>query len=81
MREQITITREEIRKKIMENPRGYGLVRFMREHSENVDDERGFKLLIENLTLIMILHEIEQDLFGEEQTEEAEPAVQDLPFC
>lgn len=80
MREQITITREEFKKKIMENPRGYGLARFLKEHLEN-DDKGGFKLFIENLTLIRILHEIEQDLFSDEQTEEAEPAVQDLPFA
>lgn len=63
---QITITREEFRKKIVENPRGYGLVRYLREHP----DEKKCKemqLFIEELTLVLILGEVEKDLFGVEK--------------
>ena len=80
MREQITITREEFHKKIVENPRKYGFVRYLREHSETKGD-REKSLLIEELKLITVLAEIEQDLFSDEQTEEAEPAVRELPFA
>ena len=42
---------------------------------------REMKLLLEELTLAIVLSEIEADLFAEEQTEEAGPEIQDLPFC
>lgn len=77
---QITITREEFREKIVKNPRSYGIVRFLREHPDDKKDNE-MRLLIEELTLTMVLAEIEKDLFDEEQKEEAEPAVQELPFC
>lgn len=80
--DQITITREEFRKKIKENPRSYGLVRYMRENPDKKEN-REMRLLIEELTLVMVLAEIEEDLFGPEKqdAEETEPASQELPFC
>lgn len=78
--DQITITREEFRKKIVKNPKSYGMVRYLREHPDEKEG-REMRLLVEELTLTMVLAEIESDLFDEEQTEEARPAVHDLPFC
>lgn len=61
--DQITITREEFRKKIVKNPRSYGLVRYLREHQDDKKDNE-MRLLIEELTLTMVMAEIEADLFG-----------------
>ena len=78
--DQITITREEFQKKIVKNPRGYGIVRYMREHPDEKKD-REIRAFIEELTLTMILAEIEEELFGDEKEQKTEPAVPDLPFC
>jgi hypothetical protein len=80
--DQITITREEFRKKIKENPKGYGIVRAMRKTPEKMKATE-MQMFIEELTMTIILAEVEADLFGPEKqdTEEAEPAVQELPFC
>ena len=80
--DQITITREEFREKIIKNPESYGVARIMRKDPEK---RKGHELMlmVEELTTAMILAEIEMDLFSDEkqQAEEAKPAVQDLPFC
>lgn len=80
--EQITITREEFEKRIINNPEGYGVVRMMRQHPEMAKG-RAMRLALEELTTMIILGEIETELFGDEkqQAEEAKPAVQDPPFC
>ena len=80
--EQITITREQFREKISKNQKGYGIVRMMREHPEKAKGHE-MRLVLEELTTMIILDEIETELFGDEkqQAEEAKPAVQDLPFC
>ena len=59
----ITITREEFREKITNNPEGYGIVRYTRKNPEQMKD-REARVLIEELTLMLILGEIEEDLFG-----------------
>lgn len=76
--EQITITREEFNERIVNNPKGYGIVRMMREHPEKAKGHE-MRLVLEELTTMIILSEIETELFGDE--EQAKPAVQDLPFC
>lgn len=80
--EQITITREEFKKRIIDNPKSYGIVRMLRQHPEKAEGHE-LKLLLEELTTMIILSEIESELFGdgeEQKTEEAKPAVQELPF-
>lgn len=67
--EQITITRAEYREKIVENPKGYGLVRYLHEHPEEKEG-RKMKLLLEEMSLIIVLAEIERELFGEEEKED-----------
>lgn len=62
----ITITREEFREKITNNPEGYGIVRYMRKNPEQMKS-REARVLIEELTLILVLVEIEADLFGPEE--------------
>jgi hypothetical protein len=64
--DQITITRDEFKERIRKNPRGYGLLRYMREHPGETEG-REMKMLIEELTLTMILGEVEEDLFGKPQ--------------
>lgn len=80
--EQITITRDEFNRRIVNNPKGYGIVRMLRQHPEKAEGNR-MRLVLEELTTMIILSEIETELFGDEkqQAEEAKPAVQDLPFC
>lgn len=78
--DQITITREEFRKKIVKNPKSYGMVRYLREHPDEKEG-REMRLLVEELTLTMILAEIEEDLFGDKKEQKTEPAVPDLPFA
>ena len=79
--EQITITRAEFREKIVKNPRSYGIVRYLREHPEEKEG-REMKLLIEELSLAMVLAEIEADLFSKPGTSERaeEEGEQDEPF-
>lgn len=64
--DQITITREEFREKIIKNPEGYGIVRTMRKDPEKM---KGHEMLVllEELALMMALIEIETDLFGPEE--------------
>ena len=77
--DQITITREEFKERIRKNPRGYGLLRYMREHPDEKNNE--MKMLIEELSQTLILGEVEEDLFGDEKEQKTEPAVPDLSFC
>lgn len=78
--DQITITREEFKERIINNPKGYGIVRAMRRDPEKA---KGHELMlaVEELTTMIILSEIETDLFGDEKEQKTEPAVPDLPFC
>ena len=62
----ITITREEFREKITNNPEGYGIVRYTRKNPEQMKS-REARVLIEELTLMLVLGEIEEDLFGPEE--------------
>ena len=64
--DQITITREEFREKIIKNPESYGSVRAMRKDPEKAKG-REMLVLLEELTLKMALREIEMDLFGPEE--------------
>lgn len=61
--DQITITREEFREKIIDNPESYGIVRRMRKDPEKM---KGHELMsaVEEITTRMILDEVETDLFG-----------------
>ena len=61
--DQITITREEFKKKIVDNPEGYGIVRIMRKDPKMQEDHKT-KLLIEELSQMMTLEDIEKELFG-----------------
>lgn len=61
--EQITITRKEFRDKIVGNKRGFGIVRFLNEHPEKVN-ENPSRLAIEMITQALELAEIEEALFG-----------------
>lgn len=63
--DQITITREEFKERIINNPKGYGLVRAMRKDPEKA---KGHKLMsaVEEITTRLILSEIEEELFGPE---------------
>lgn len=63
--EQITITREEFRERIVKNPRGYAIVRAMRENPENFKDTQPMPALVEEMTQIITLAEIEEELFGQ----------------
>ena len=67
---QITITRDEFRERIVKNPRGFGLVRAMREKPEfyEVKDDPS-KLIIEEFLMTIMLMEIEKELFDEEGEE------------
>lgn len=78
--DQITITREEFREKIIKNPESYGVVRAMRKDPEKMKGHE-IQALIEECTLMIALKEIETDLFGDEKEQKTEPAVPDLPFC
>lgn len=66
--DQITITREEFKERIRKNPRGYGLLRYMREHQEE-QEGREMKMLIEELSQALLLGEVEEDLFGKPQAD------------
>lgn len=61
--DQITITREEFKERIINNPKGYGIVRAMRKDPEKA---KGHELMsaVEEITTRMILSEVEEDLFG-----------------
>ena len=65
--EQITITRDEFQKRIVKNPKGFGLVRAMREDPEmyGVADDPS-KLALEEIAQAISLMEIENELFGKE---------------
>ena len=64
--DQITITREEFKERIINNPKGYGIVRAMRKDPEKA---KGHELMsaIEEVTTMIILGEVEEDLFGPEK--------------
>lgn len=64
--DQITITREEFREKIVKNPESYGTVRAMRKDPEKMKGHE-MQIFLEELTLRMALREIETDLFGPEE--------------
>lgn len=68
--EQITITREEFRERIVKNPRGYAIVRLMRENPEKFKDAGPMTMLVEEMTQIIMLSEIEEELFGQEEQHE-----------
>lgn len=78
--DQITITRKEFREKIVENPESYGIVRMMRKDPEKAKGHE-ITVTLEELTLMIVLREIETDLFGNEEEQKTEPAVPDLPFA
>lgn len=63
--EQITITRKEFREKILKNPRGFGLVRAIKERPDDFPASE-VKLLLEELTQTIVIGEIEMELFGPE---------------
>lgn len=63
--EKITITREEFRQRITKNPRGFGLVRAIKERPDDFPTSE-VKLLIEELTQTIVIGEIEEELFGPE---------------
>ena len=63
---QITITREEFREKIIENPEGYGIVRYMRKNPEKIKGHE-MSAFAEELSLRLALSEIEIALFGPEE--------------
>ena len=67
--DQITITREEFREKIIKNPERYGIVRAMRKDPEKTKGHE-MQAFLEELTLLtlkMAFREIEMDLFGPEE--------------
>lgn len=70
--EQITITREEFKERIIDNPKSYGIIRMMRQHPEKAEGHE-MRIVLEELTTMIILSEIESELFGDEkqQAEEA----------
>lgn len=78
--EQITITREEFKERIVDNPKSYGVVRMLRQHPEMA---KGRELMsaLEEITTMIILSEIESELFGDGEEQKTEPAVPDLPFA
>ena len=63
--EKITITREEFRQRITENPRGFAMVRAMKEAPEKFSGN-PVMLLMEELTQTITLKEVEEELFGPE---------------
>ena len=63
---QITITREEFREKIIKNPESYGVVRAMRKDPEKTKDYE-IRVFLEELSLMMALRDVETDLFGPEE--------------
>lgn len=63
--EQITITRKEFREKISKNPRGFAMVRAMKEAPEKFSGN-PVMLLMEELTQTITLKEVEEELFGPE---------------
>lgn len=78
--EQITITREEFKERIVDNPKSYGVVHMLRQHPEMA---KGRELMsaLEEITTMIILSEIESELFGDGEEQKTEPAVPDLPFA
>lgn len=64
--ETITITREEFREKIVNNPEGYGVVRAMRKDPEKMEGHEA-RAILEEIALLLTLSEIERDLFGAEE--------------
>lgn len=71
--EQITITREQFREKILRNPRAYGIVRAKRENPEKYTGIGTLQLLIEETMQAIMIREIEEDLFGDEPEEKKDP--------
>lgn len=61
--DQITITREEFREKIVDNPEGFGIVRHIRKDPKLLDGHET-RALMEELALMMVLKDIETELFG-----------------
>lgn len=68
--EKITITREEFKERIVNNPRGYAIVRAMKENPEKFKDTRPMMVLVEEMTQAIMLAEIEEELFGQEEQHE-----------
>lgn len=65
--EQITITREEFRDKILHNKRGFGIVRFLNEHPEEADKNPA-RFALEMISQTLALTEIEEELFGKRKS-------------
>lgn len=67
---QITITRDEFRERIVNKSNGFGLVRAMHENPEKygVQDDPS-KLILEQLSQLIAIGEIEKELFGKEGEE------------
>lgn len=64
--EKITITREEFRQRITENPRGFAMVRAIKEAPEKFSCGPMMRLM-EELTQKITLNEVEEELFGPEE--------------
>lgn len=64
--EQITITRKEFRDKILHNERGFGFLRFLREHPEEANKNPS-RLAIEMISQALEISEIESELFGKDE--------------
>lgn len=64
--DKITITREEFRQRITENPRGFAIVRAMKEDPEKFSASPIMQM-VEELTQKITLKEVEEELFGPEE--------------
>ena len=64
--DKITITREEFRQRITENPRGFSIVRAMKEEPEKYSDSSLMTQLLQEMTQKITLMEVEEELFGPE---------------
>ena len=64
--EKITITREEFRQRVVENPRGFAIVRAIRDNPEKFNST-PMTQMVEELTQKIALLEIEEELFGPEE--------------
>lgn len=65
--DQITITREEFREKIVKNPKSYGVVRAIREEPKEEQKHYGMLAFLEELAMMMALKDIKMELFGPEE--------------
>lgn len=64
--EQITITREEFRKRIARNPEKFGAVRILMDKGEKKD---GMMLMAELINFAVTVDDIEKELFGKSEEE------------